>query len=224
MNVCCPILYIFTAGSLLRKLRCAATMFGAAVGREACVPCHRVECSRGEGRPQGSFRAAPARCWSSRERSRAVACGRQENLSLPCHAVWGCCRSSVSYFLWFEQLPVYIRWEAYSVSVPFHSAKLSTKGANRPCKSCQNSCTIGHSAYSPSCTIGHFMLITHWLQMNCTDIFADINNWWFWSVKKKNDDKSTRFFGQGCQTSLTTLDGILIKKGGLFLGSFPNFL
>ncbi|ERJ75168.1 hypothetical protein HMPREF9148_02058 [Prevotella sp. F0091] len=33
-----------------------------------------------------------------------------------------------------------------------------------------------------------------------------------------------KFFGQGCQTSLTTLDGILIKKGGLFLGSFPNFL
>lgn len=38
--------------------------------------------------------------------------------------------------------------------------KLGMEAPNRHCKSCQNSCTIGHSAFCPSCTIGHFVLIT----------------------------------------------------------------
>ena len=63
--------------------------------------------------------------------------------------------------------------------------KITYEGANRPCKSCLNSCIIGHFAYSPSCTIGHFVLITHWLQKKSTDIFADISYWWFLKRQKE---------------------------------------
>ena len=76
-------------------------------------------------------------------------------------------------YLWFPAADLH-PWESVFRLCHILQCKITYEGANRPCKSCLNSCIIGH-----------FLLITHWLWKKSTDIFADISYWWFLKRQKE---------------------------------------
>ena len=75
-------------------------------------------------------------------------------------------------YLWFPAADLH-PWESVFRLCHILQCKITYEGANRPCKSCLDSCIIGH-----------FVLVTHWLQKEYTDRFADIDNRWVWRKKE----------------------------------------
>ena len=99
---------LIMTGCLWRYLWAVATACGGVACSQAARVLHsQAARSRDEGCPQRAIYAVRTRCLSFGERCQAVAFGRQESLSLHRRVAWVCCRSSASYFLWFEQLADY---------------------------------------------------------------------------------------------------------------------